>query len=168
MHIALKCLAQARQHILMISVLVAAATPTWAENAYIVQVTGRPGATNSTQSGVLSNPVPSTQFGARQTSFVPASGIAVPIRSGNFAQTIQIGNFNQVGQFQSGQGNFSNVGVLGGANNNVGVLQGGRDLSNLYLVNTQGLSIGVIQPPGSAPINMLIARLPNGSLLIKR
>jgi hypothetical protein len=26
----------------------------------------------------------------------------------------------------------------------------------------------VFQPPGAAPVNMLIAKLPNGSLLIKR
>jgi hypothetical protein len=36
------------------------------------------------------------------------------------------------------------------------------------LINTQGLSVGVIQPNGSAPVNVLIARLPNGALLIKR
>jgi hypothetical protein len=30
------------------------------------------------------------------------------------------------------------------------------------------MNIGVIQPQGSAPVNVLIARLPNGSLLIKR
>jgi hypothetical protein len=167
MHVALKCPARARQYALLIPILVAAATPTWAETAYIAQVTGRPGATTSAQNGQPSL-VPSTQYGPHQTSFVPAPGIAAPTHSGNFAQTIQVGNFNQVAQFQSGQNNFSNVGVLGGQNNNVGVWQDGRDLSNLYLVNTQGLSVGVIQPPGSAPINMLIARLPNGALLIKR
>ena len=70
-------------------------------------------------------------------------------------------------QLQSGQNNLSNVGVIGNGNN-VSVLQGGHDLSNLYLVNTGGLSVGVIQPNNSAPVNMLIARLPNGSLLIKR
>jgi hypothetical protein len=71
-------------------------------------------------------------------------------------------------QSQSGGNNVSNVGVIGGNNNNVGVFQGGKDQSNLGLINTKGLSIGVFQPPGAAPVNMLIARLPNGSLLIKR
>ena len=173
MHLALKSPAQARLYALLISMLVAAVTPVRAETAYIAQVAGRPGATIATQSGLLSNPAPSTSYGSQQngshqTSFVPAPGIAAPVNSGNFAQTVQVGNLNQVAQFQSGQGNFSNVGVLGGQNNNVGVLQGGRDLSNLYLVNTQGLSVGVIQPAGSAPLDMLIARLPNGGLLIKR
>jgi hypothetical protein len=36
------------------------------------------------------------------------------------------------------------------------------------LINTQGLNVGVIQPNGSAPVNVLIARLPNGALLIAR
>jgi len=48
------------------------------------------------------------------------------------------------------------------------VWQGGKDFSNVNLINTQGLAVAVIQPPGSAPLNMLIARLPNGGLLIKR
>ena len=69
---------------------------------------------------------------------------------------------------RSGGGNVSNVGIWGGKNNDVGVWQGGRDLSNINLINTQGMAVAVIQPPGSAPLNMLIARLPNGALLIKR
>jgi len=93
---------------------------------------------------------------------------AAPGRKGNSAQTIQIGNANQVFQSQSGGNNVSNVGIWGGKDNDVGVWQGGRDLSNLNLINTQGLSIAVLQPPGSTPFNVLIARLPNGSLLIKR
>jgi hypothetical protein len=47
-------------------------------------------------------------------------------------------------------------------------VQGGKDRSNIGLINMQGYSVGVFQPPGAAPVNMLIARLPNGSLLIKR
>jgi hypothetical protein len=87
----------------------------------------------------------------------------------NFAQTIQIGNYNQVAQIQNGASNLSSVGIIAGNFNNVGVLQAGNNLrSNLVLLNTQGLSVGVIQPNGSAPVNMLIARLPNGGLLIKR
>ncbi len=71
-------------------------------------------------------------------------------------------------QSQVGGNNVSNVGVWGGKNNDIGVWQGGGDRSNLNLINTQGLAVAVIQPPGSAPLNMLIARLPNGGLLIKR
>ena len=69
---------------------------------------------------------------------------------------------------QTGGNNASSVGVWGGKNNNVGVFQGGQDLSTVNLINTQGLSVAVLQPPGSAPMNVLIARLPNGGLLIKR
>jgi hypothetical protein len=95
--------------------------------------------------------------------------IAVPAGGANFASTLEIGQYNHVLQAQAGSGNISNVGIVKGVNNNVGVLQAGHSLvSNLLLVNTAGLNIGVIQPPGSAPVNMLIARLPNGALLIKR
>lgn len=87
----------------------------------------------------------------------------------NIAQTLQIGNYNNVAQIQNGANNHSAVGIIAGNANNVGVLQNGNNLkSNLVLLNTQGLSVGVIQPNGSAPINMFIARLPNGGLLIKR
>lgn len=87
----------------------------------------------------------------------------------NHAGTLQIGNYNQVIQAQRGVNNTSYVGVIAGNYNNIGVLQVGNNLkSNLVLLNTNSLNVGVIQPSGSAPINMLIARLPNGSLLIKR
>jgi hypothetical protein len=138
-----------------------------ADNAYIDQANGR-----SFGAASLQNPAPAsipvTQFGARQTAFIPTPETATPARNGNFAQTLQIGSFNHVFQSQSGANNASNVGILGGSRNNVGVWQRGNDLSNLYLINGKGLSVGVIQPPGSAPVNMLIARLPNGGLLIKR
>jgi hypothetical protein len=170
MHFTLTRHAQAAAYVLsaFMMLLIATVTPANAETAYISQVNTRPGATSTGHNNFQSTPIQTTQYGPGQMSVVPAPGVAAPTRSGNFAQTIQVGNFNSVAQFQSGQNNVSNVGILGGQNNNVGVWQGGRDLSNLNLVNTQGLSIGVIQPAGSAPINMLIARLPNGSLLIKR
>jgi hypothetical protein len=44
------------------------------------------------------------------------------------------------------------------------VLQGGKDLSNVVLVNTKGLTVDVVQPTGTAPINALVLRLPNGAL----
>jgi hypothetical protein len=51
----------------------------------------------------------------------------------------------------------------------VAVVQSGQNLrSNLMMLNTKGLSVGVLEPNGSVPLNMLIARLPNGGLLIKR
>jgi hypothetical protein len=144
--------------------------PALAQTAYIQQVDPRAsGITSSTSAAThLLQPVPVAQGPARSTAFVPTPETATPARNNNLAQTLQIGSYNQVFQAQFGGNNFSNVGIIGGNHNNVGVLQGGQDLSNLELINTQGLSIGVIQPPGSAPINMLIARLPNGGLLIKR
>jgi hypothetical protein len=87
----------------------------------------------------------------------------------NAARTFVLGNGNHTTQIQLGSGDVSNLGILGGNNNDVSVLQGGNSLrSNLVLLNAQGLDVGVIQPKGSGPVNALIARLPNGSLLIKR
>jgi len=150
-------------------VLMMAACPAaFAQSAYITQVNPRSSGFESTASSKLIQTVPVFQYTPSQMAFVPTPETATPARNGNIAQTLQIGSFNQVFQSQSGGSNYSNVGIIGGNYNNVGVWQGGKDLSNLALINTQGLSIGVIQPPGSAPLNMLIARLPNGGLLIKR
>jgi hypothetical protein len=102
------------------------------------------------RSGGVTQPTPETT--------VPASG-------GNFAGTLEMGRNNTVLQAQSGSGNSSNVGILGGAHDNVGVFQHGQGLvSNLALVGVKGLTVDVIQPPGTAPVNMLIGRLPNGTL----
>jgi hypothetical protein len=167
MHFAMKTILST--HAVIFGALLTVA-PALAQTAYIQQVDPHsPGITSSTSAAVqLLQPVPVAQGAARSTAFVPTPETATPARNGNLAQTLQIGSYNQVFQAQFGGNNYSNVGVIGGNHNDVGVLQGGQDLSNLQLINTQGLSIGVIQPPGSAPINMLIARLPNGALLIKR
>ena len=149
-------------------ILVGQCSPALAETAYIAQVSPK-----AADSAPMAAPQPiqlmtAAQSTSRQMSFAPTPETAVPGRKGNFAQTIQIGNANQVFQSQSGGNNVSNVGIWGGTDNDVGVWQGGRDRSNLNLINTQGLSIAVLRPPGSAPLNVLIARLPNGALLIKR
>jgi hypothetical protein len=150
---------------LALSMLLSGAV-TAAETAYINQANTKSFGAGSFPISIPSIPV--TPYGPRSTAYIPTPETAAPAQvNGNFAQTLQVGNFNKVFQLQSGQNNLSNVGVIGNGNN-VSVLQGGHDLSNLYLVNTKGLSIGVIQPNNSAPVNMLIARLPNGSLLIKR
>ncbi|PTM41479.1 hypothetical protein [Bosea sp. 124] len=143
-------------------------SPAAAESAYVEQ----------SQAGARL-PVHALPIANSHSGVVPAgrSGPAIPrvapeaiaAAGRNFAQTVQIGNYNQVAQIQNGANNQSAVGIIAGNANNVGVLQGGNNLrSNLVLLNTQGLSVGVIQPNGSAPVNMLIARLPNGGLLIKR
>ena len=95
--------------------------------------------------------------------------LAAAAGGGNYASTLEIGAYNKVFQAQLGAGNVSNVGIVNGYANNVGVLQAGNNLrSNVGLINTQGLNVGVIQPNGSAPVNVLIARLPGGGLLIAR
>ena len=168
MHFALKSIMSLRAG-LVGALLLAAAAPASAQTAYITQV--NPHTSGFVSASTAAQPiqlVPFSQNAPRETAFVPTPETSATARNGNIAQTLQIGSFNRVFQSQSGGNNFSNVGVIGGNNNNVGVWQGGKDLSNLGLINTQGLSIGVFQPPGAAPLNMLIARLPNGSLLIKR
>jgi hypothetical protein len=149
-------------------VLLATGSPALAETAYIAQVNPKSSSVGPMTASPPHQAVPAASYGQRSMPFVPTPETARPARSGNFAQTIQVGNSNQVFQAQAGGNNVSNVGVWGGKNNDIGVWQGGGDRSNVNLINTQGLAVAVIQPPGSAPLNMLIARLPNGGLLIKR
>lgn len=137
-----------------------------ADNAFISQAGG------GSYHGPSYTPPPSFTNQTPTTNYVPHSG-SLPVTpetttGGNIATTLEMGQFNRVFQGQAGSGNVSNVGIINGIRNNVGVLQSGHNLrSNLALVNTQGLSVGVVQPNGSAPVNMMIARLPNGGLLIK-
>jgi hypothetical protein len=165
-HLALKAILSLRAG-LIAALMLAVGAPASAQTAYITQVS--PHASGFTTSAATQSIqlLPVAQNAPRATAFVPTPETA-SARNGNIAQTLQIGSFNHVFQSQSGGNNLSNVGVLGGKGNNVGVWQQGKDTSNLGLINTQGLSVGVIQPPGAAPVNVLIARLPNGSLLIKR
>ena len=127
----------------------------------------------------VANPIAPTAAltgGGAQTFTAPRAGslkavpeLTPPASGGNYASTLEIGAYNKVFQAQLGSGNTSNVGIIKGYANNVGVLQAGNNLkSNVGLINTQGLNVGVIQPNGSAPVNVLIARLPGGGLLIKR
>ena len=108
-------------------------------------------------------------YSAARTAPRVSPELAAAAGGGNYASTLEIGAYNKVFQGQFGANNVSNVGIIKGYANSVGVLQAGNNLkSNVALINTQGLSVGVIQPNGSAPVNVLIARLPNGALLIKR
>jgi hypothetical protein len=98
--------------------------------------------------------------------FTPESGAGTT--ASNFASTLQIGSRNSVYTLQFGNGNTSRTGVIGN-DNNVNVLQSGNNLkANVVLMNGSNMSVSVIQPKGSAPVNVLIARLPGGGLLIKR
>ena len=166
MYLAIKARASLRG--MTAAVLIAGCGPAFAESAYIAQVTSKVSAPAPT---IVSQPLPVAPTGPHATrpmSFVPTPETAAPARNGNFAQTIQVGTTNAVLQAQVGGHNVSNVGVWGGKNNDVGVFQGGQDLANVNLINTQGLSVAVLQPPGAPPMNVLIARLPNGGLLIKK
>ncbi|QIJ73154.1 hypothetical protein GU700_00110 [Methylobacterium sp. NI91] len=146
---------------------VLAAAPAFADSAYVTQAAVG-GSAQIQMIGPTHNP---------QTAVTHARSISVPTStpemaaargSGHMAQTFQIGNHNHVAHLQVGTGNQSTAGIIGNLNQ-VGVLQAGNNLrSNVVLLGTQGLNVGVIQPPGSPPVSMLIARLPNGGLLIKR
>jgi hypothetical protein len=176
----------------LLGVLLAASSPAKAETAYIAQVSSAPLKFGQVTSSQASQPVPITQYGPSSTAYIPTPETSRPGRNGNFAQTLEVGSFNNVFQSQSGGKNFSNVSVLGGKDNNIGVWQGGKDLSNLNLINTSGSSIAVVQPRGAPPLNMLvvqptgapplnmlivqppgsqplvIAHVPNGGLFIRR
>jgi hypothetical protein len=147
---------------------VASVTKASAESAFITQAgkgssyTGR----SYTPTTAPTIQAPTAGYTAPKSTMTPE---AMSVGGNNLATTLQMGQYNKVFQGQFGTGNVSNVGIIAGVANNVGVLQAGDNLrSNLALINTQGLNVGVIQPNGSAPVNMLIARLPNGALLIKR
>jgi hypothetical protein len=143
--------------------------PAFADSAFVTQATkgGFPG--RSSISAPASVQSPAFFAAPRGGVMQPTPETTVPASGGNFAGTLEIGQSNHVLQVQAGTGNMSNVGILGGMHDNVDVLQHGQGLvSNLLLVGMQGVSVDVIQPPGAAPVNMLIAKLPNGGLLIRK
>jgi hypothetical protein len=148
---------------------VCGAFPANADDAYIAQATAGPYQPAPVLRPIQLGATPLASHGRRFVAISPTPEASRPSRADvNFAETVEAGHLNNVVAFQAGRNNFSNVGVLEGSGNNVGVFQGGNDLSNLFLVGTKGMSVGVIQPNGAAPLNMLIVRLPNGSILIKR
>lgn len=139
----------------------------FAESAYVAQIPN-----NVVTPMMIDAPI-AHQDGARQI----ASGRTVTAmppemfgfgKGNNLAQTLQIGSRNSAYHLQAGGNNSSTAGIVG-SYNNLAVLQAGNNLkSNVVLLNTKGLNVSVIQPQGSAPVNVLIARLPGGGLLIKR
>ncbi|MFK0164998.1 hypothetical protein [Rhizobium sp. NPDC090279] len=141
-----------------------------AETAYIAQIPVNV-TTTATFGDIGSQPQPQwhhspTNHSAAGTNNVPEANIAP--HGNNLAQALQIGMRNSVYQLQAGTGNISTAGIIGNYGN-VNVLQAGNNLrSNVVLLNGAGLNVSVLQPAGSAPVNVLIARLPGGGLLIKR
>jgi hypothetical protein len=158
----------------LIALATAMDAPVRAESAYIAQASSSASVIASPTTAQPLQVVPTSSYGSRQTSFAPTQTSFVPTpetaqaHGTNLASTLEIGNQNQVLQAQVGGKNYSNVGVLGGNNNHVSVLQGGQDISNIQLIGITGLNLTVLQPPGSPPINALIARLPNGTYVIRR
>jgi hypothetical protein len=165
MHFTMKRIMSPRAALAGLLMLVACPAA-FAQSAYITQVNQHASGPNFPTVSQPTQTVPVFQYTPSQTAFVPTPEMTVP-HNGNFARTLQIGSNNGVYQGQAGGNNYSNVSVIGG-NSNVGVLQGGKDFSNVALVNMQGYSVWVLQPPNAPPINAMIARLPNGSFLIKR
>ncbi|GLS43634.1 hypothetical protein [Methylobacterium brachythecii] len=141
-----------------------------AESAYIPQMASGTAVPLQAAATLLNAP-PAPAVSRTPTAYTPPQTPEMAAMRGsghNLAQTLQVGINNQALHVQAGFNNESTVGMIG-SRNRAGVLQAGDNLrSNVVLLGTQGLNVGVIQPQGSAPINMLIARLPNGGLLIKR
>jgi hypothetical protein len=136
------------------------AQPASADGAFITQAPKGSFAGHSLIALPLTAPAQGPSHGG--TPATPET--TVPATGGNFAGTLEMGRSNYVLQAQAGAGNTSNVGVLGGAHDTIGVFQHGQGLaSNVALIGVKGLTVDVLQPPGTAPVNMLIARLPNGA-----
>ena len=142
----------------------------YAESAYIAQVPVTVTTTLTFGNGMTQQQPdqyrPSSHYVPANVAGLPEASAAV--RGNNLSQTMEIGSRNSVYHLQSGGNNISTAGVIGNYGN-VNVLQSGNNLrSNVLLLNGAGLNVSVLQPAGSAPVNVLIARLPNGALLIKR
>ena len=139
--------------------------PSLADGAFITQAVKGGFSSHSLVSTPINVPSPMPYVPPRGGTTQATPETAVPAISGNSASTLEMGRNNLVLQAQAGAGNSSNVGILGGKRDNVGVFQNGQGLSsNLALLGVSGLTVDVLQPPGTAPVNMLIARLPNGAL----
>jgi len=140
----------------------------YADSAYIQQATGTSVTTQGNSVQITGGQQYTTTSPSGRTT-VPVPELAAPQSSSNgtnFAKSITVGSSNTVSQFQTGVNEASVVSTFG-KNDTVGVVQGSNNLSNVAVAGT-GLNVAVLQPANSAPINMFIARLPNGTILIKR
>jgi hypothetical protein len=140
--------------------------PVFADSAFVTQASHGSLAGRFQLSAPVTVPSPASFVPPAHGNFAqPTPETTVPSTGRNFAGTLEMGNNNVVVQKQSGVGNFSNVGIVSGAHDNVGVMQKGQGLfSNLYLLSVKGLTVDVLQPPGSAPVDLLIGRQSNGTL----
>jgi hypothetical protein len=152
-----------RSHLYAIAFF-ATAMPVYADSAFVTQAPKGAFFGHSLVTSPTSVPPPNPYSPPRGGTTQLTPETTVPASGGNSAGTLEMGRSNFVLQAQAGAGNSSNVGIIGGKHDAVGVFQHGQGLvSNVALVGVQGLTVDVLQPPGTAPINMLIARLPNGA-----
>jgi len=138
----------------------------FADSAYIQQVNGTTVTTQGNSVQITGTQQYTTSTPSR--SPVPVPELVTPKSStgSNFAKSVTVGTGNSVSQFQTGVNNASIVTTLG-TSDTIGVVQGSNSISNLAVAGT-GLNVAVLQPNNSAPVNMFVARLPNGTILIKR
>jgi hypothetical protein len=148
----------------VVTAMPAFAQPAFADSAFVTQATKGGFSGHSLVSTPINVPPSLPYAPSRGGSTQATPETTVPASGGNWAGTLEMGRNNFALQAQSGSGNKSNVGIIGGSHDTVGVFQHGQGLvSNVALVGMQGLTVDVLQPPGTSPINMLIARLPNGA-----
>lgn len=145
-----------------VAAMLTLAQPSFADDAFVTQAVKGAFSGHSLISTPINAPSPSPYVAPRSTQATPETSVSAS--NGNRAGTLEMGRNNFVLQAQAGAGNSSNVGILGGTRDKVGVFQNGQGLvSNVGLLGVSGLTVDVLQPPGTSPINMLIARLPNGA-----
>lgn len=167
----MKCLNGSRLALGAVVALIAlTAAECRAETAYVAQIPANV-RTSMPFSGAMPQQPPqqyhhSSNYASAGVARLPEAPVAT--HGNNLAQTLEIGMRNSVYHLQSGANNTSTAGIIGNYGN-INVLQAGNNLkSNVVLLNGAGLSVSVLQPAGSAPVNVLIARFPGGGLLIKR
>lgn len=138
-----------------------------ADSAYIPQIPVGTAPVLSYETAVVDN---LSTLPIQRGRIAPNLEYALPhTRSGNLAQSITIGAYNQILQIQTGFNDASSASIVGGIHDGVAVLQAGSNLrSNIGLIGLENTDIGVLQGNGAPPLNLLMARLPNGRLLIVR
>jgi hypothetical protein len=154
---------KAMRRIGALALLAASAAPgaALADSAFVNQIAGAPSARGAGFAPHLAAPVAIPGVGASTPE------LATPrMHGGNLAQSLTVGSYNSIAQIQGGANDKSAVGILGGRNDKVNVIQAGSgEQSGVLLLNTQGLHLNLLQPPGAPPFGLIIAHLPNGGWL---
>jgi hypothetical protein len=134
-----------------------------ADSAFVTQIAGAPAARGAALAPHLAAPV------AMPSASASTPELAAPhAYARNLAQSLTVGSYNSIAQIQAGANDSSAVGILGGRNDKVTIAQAGSgQQSGVLLLNTQGLHINLVQPPGAPPFGLIIAHLPNGGWLVR-